>query len=500
MLLCARITSLSFKYSHQELLVDICRRQDRSSGSIKLKEDGREKLKEYEKEKEDMTQSLPIKSQLQTKPRIKTQIDAQTGLERKRKLKLKLKERKLQRQKISILKKKKKKSRKSSKKNVTDKLLRSSYSTSTSLAGKEVANWAVSTKDLSQLSFSRRKSSKVIVTMLKRRSQPAGNFVLFHTLLQRQRRAEDILDERTSETLRNKSIKNISIHSPIHLRPTNDNDFGYYLAGLIDGDGHFSKKESPQLVIVFNEKDASLAYWIKGKLGYGNVYKVKNKQAVILVVAKREGLIKVIKLINGKTRSQSKCDQINKNVLSSTSKEWSLAVKDFSFHLNTNSNLNDYWLAGFSDADASFQIKLVNQKDKGKIEVRLNFQIDQKQSELLLVIKRFFGGYIGYRKSQDTYYYGSTSFGSAKKVIEYFDRFHLLSSKHVNFLKWRKAYVLILNREHLTDSGLKKITNIKKTMNSYDTTPVSVDTDLNSTDLNPSDPYDTSVPSDLSDT
>jgi hypothetical protein len=65
----------------------------------------------------------------------------------------------------------------------------------------------------------------------------------------------------------------------------------------------------------------------------------------------------------------------------------------------------------------------------------LNFQIDQKKDNLLLLIKDFLGGNIGYRENQDTYYYGSTSFGSAKNVINYFDEFHLLSSKHINFLK-----------------------------------------------------------------
>jgi hypothetical protein len=35
----------------------------------------------------------------------------------------------------------------------------------------------------------------------------------------------------------------------------------------------------------------------------------------------------------------------------------------------------------------------------------------------LILIREFLGGNIGYRKNQDTYYYGSTSFGSAKKVI-----------------------------------------------------------------------------------
>jgi hypothetical protein len=70
-----------------------------------------------------------------------------------------------------------------------------------------------------------------------------------------------------------------------------------------------------------------------------------------------------------------------------------------------------------------------------KTEVRLNFQIDQKKNYLLILIKNLLGGNIGYRKNQDTYYYGSTSFGSAKKVINYFDNFHLLSSKYVNYLK-----------------------------------------------------------------
>ena len=81
------------------------------------------------------------------------------------------------------------------------------------------------------------------------------------------------------------------------------------------------------------------------------------------------------------------------------------------------------------------------------------------------MIKDFLGGNIGYRKSQDTYYYGSTSFGSARKVVNYFDEYHLQSSKHLNYLKWRKAYLLIQNKEHLNDQGFKQIIKLKNTMN-----------------------------------
>jgi hypothetical protein len=294
---------------------------------------------------------------------------------------------------------------------------------------------------------------KVIVTKLKQRSQFAGNFINL------------LFSESTSETLRDKSIiKKISVHVPTHLKPNNDSNFGHYLAGLIDGDGHFSS--AAQLVIVFNKLDAFLAYYIKSRIGYGNVYKVKNKKAVILVISKRIGIIKVLNLINGKIRHKNKLDQIKNNIFSKPYFENFEKDLITLFTLNTTNNLNNYWLAGFADADASFQIKLITRNNK--TEVRLNFQIDQKKNDLLILIKNLLGGNIGYRKNQDTYYYGSTSFGSAKKVINYFDNFHLLSSKYVNYLKWRKAYIIIQNKEHLTSLGITKITKIKESMNRED--------------------------------
>lgn len=68
-------------------------------------------------------------------------------------------------------------------------------------------------------------------------------------------------------------------------------------------------------------------------------------------------------------------------------------------------------------------------------EIRLNYQVDQKTSFILEQIKNEFGGYVGYRSSQDTYYYGSTSIKSADNLVNYFDQFNQLSSKHLNYLK-----------------------------------------------------------------
>lgn len=271
----------------------------------------------------------------------------------------------------------------------------------------------------------------------------------------------------TSETVRDgivvnsEHVKHISQHVHKHMKPLNNEQLGHYLAGLIDGDGHFSKIQ--QLVLVFSSPDAFLAYYLKNKLGYGNVKKVKDKNAYLLIISKKEGILKVLDLINGKLRTKHRFDQVINNVLNHTKYK----DLDINFTMNTSNNLYNHWLAGFSDADGSFQIKITNRITRSKPEIRLNFQIDQKNNIILNLIRNFLGGNIGYRKSQETYYYGSTSFGSAMKVTDYFDKFNLQSRKHISYLRWRKVYTLIQNKEHLTEKGLVKILIIKDLLNRH---------------------------------
>lgn len=304
-----------------------------------------------------------------------------------------------------------------------------------------------------------------IVKKLKQGSKSAGNNILYSKI----NNLLTIYNVGTSETLRDETIlntenvKSISIHVPSHIKPINDTQLGHYLAGLIDGDGHFSSKQ--QLVIAFNSSDSSLAYYLKKQIGYGSVHKVKNKNAVILVVAAIKGMEKVISLINGKLRKNDKLDQIKNNILNNTN--FINFSNRINISLNNSNDLNNLWLAGFSDADASFQIKLICRNNQ--TEVRLNFQVYQKKKDILVLIKNTLGGNIGYRSNKDTYYYGSTSFGSARKVLDYFDKYHLLSTKHVNYLKWRKAYIIIQNKDHLSKKGLDKITKIKNTLNKLST-------------------------------
>jgi|GEM_PF-3243155 hypothetical protein len=106
-----------------------------------------------------------------------------------------------------------------------------------------------------------------------------------------------------------KNLLPISEHVPNRNHLT-DNEFGYFLAGLIEGDGWFGYK---QLYIIFAEKDTSLAYYIKKRVGHGNVYKIKDKKAVRYICKNKPGLLIILSLINGKLLSNSKYDQVIKH-------------------------------------------------------------------------------------------------------------------------------------------------------------------------------------------
>lgn len=62
-------------------------------------------------------------------------------------------------------------------------------------------------------------------------------------------------------------------------KPTNLKEFAYFLAGLIDADGHINKKE---LAITFHANDISVAYYLKKVIGHGSIGQLKKKVPIIL--------------------------------------------------------------------------------------------------------------------------------------------------------------------------------------------------------------------------
>ena len=99
----------------------------------------------------------------------------------------------------------------------------------------------------------------------------------------------------------------ISDHLTKHKKPETDEEFGYYLAGLIEGDGYFGDH---RFEISYHIEDISSAYYIKKRIGYGNVLFLKNKNSVRYVLRHKAGLLKFLSLVNGKFLGQNNIDQL----------------------------------------------------------------------------------------------------------------------------------------------------------------------------------------------
>jgi hypothetical protein len=84
-------------------------------------------------------------------------------------------------------------------------------------------------------------------------------------------------------------------------------EFAYYLTGLIEGDGNIyvpkNQKYASTISISFKSKDYPLIAAIQAKLGIGNIYKIKGKNAYIYTIGNLQGLIKLVNIINGKMRT-----------------------------------------------------------------------------------------------------------------------------------------------------------------------------------------------------
>jgi hypothetical protein len=104
-------------------------------------------------------------------------------------------------------------------------------------------------------------------------------------------------------------METISDHIPSHLKPKTFEELGYYLAGLIEGDGYFGDH---RFEIAFHENDTFLAYFIKKEIGFGSILSLKNKRSVRYVLRHSEGLRKVLILVNGKFLCNAKINQLLK--------------------------------------------------------------------------------------------------------------------------------------------------------------------------------------------
>lgn len=191
----------------------------------------------------------------------------------------------------------------------------------------------------------------------------------------------------------------------------NNNQLGYYLAGLIEADGSIivpqkNSKNTPTISISFNIIDKPLALCIKGRLGYGSLEEIIENNAIKLIIRGKYNILNIVSLINGKFRTpkieklHSLISYINNMWLNSEEKiilfgldtspsprpegagGWSRCTEGSFWTPPTASSFDkNSWLAGFSDGDANININITwpeNSKN-GYGQIRLTFELVQSR-------------------------------------------------------------------------------------------------------------------------
>jgi len=269
-----------------------------------------------------------------------------------------------------------------------------------------------------------------------------------------------------SLNIKNLLFKNYSINSKFKNK---DLILGYYLAGLIEGDGYISinNKNKVILGITFNIKDLYLAEKVLNYLEQGFIVKRKTN-SIELRFTSVKVLNKIINLVNGKFRTP-KIDQLYK-LIDWMNKNHSMNISKLS--LDNSPLFNNSWLAGFIDADGHFYIRysLKQLQCKFSLEQRMIYPKTQESFKPILDQICFFFNVnliirnrLNYKNSY--YIIKIENQNSTQILIDYLNNNSLFSSKYLDFLDWKKAFNQIKNKTHLTDQGRNIVFSAKKNMN-----------------------------------
>lgn len=139
--------------------------------------------------------------------------------------------------------------------------------------------------------------------------------------------------------------------------------------------------------------------------------------------------------------------------------------------------LSDSWVQAFVDGEGSFQFTISNTVNRGKPYLALNSTLEVAQSNhdvgILNALIEFFGN--GYLKPK----YDINDIEAAKAsrivnrfvinqnsvVIDFFDKYPLLTRKELDYLDWKKLIKLKKEGAHHTSEGLQEMRDIKTSMN-----------------------------------
>lgn len=131
-------------------------------------------------------------------------------------------------------------------------------------------------------------------------------------------------------------------------------------------------------------------------------------------------------------------------------------------------NISPDWVCGFVDGEGCFYVGFYKHPEMtAGYQVLPEFRVVQhyRDIKVLYALKRFFRCGVVRKNLQDRYEYRVRKIEHLLKIIEFFEKHPLKTSKNINFKKFAKIVRLMEKKEHLEKEGVKKIIRIAIQMN-----------------------------------
>ncbi len=246
--------------------------------------------------------------------------------------------------------------------------------------------------------------------------------------------------------------KNCSLDITNNVCKIASKEFNQWLAGLIDGDGHFllSKKGSARLYIVMDIRDKKALYDIMHRFG-GSINTIANANALRYNLSNKKGLISLIHAVNGEIRNPTRLLQLHKFCV-----KYNIQLiypKPLTF--------NNGWFSGFLDSDGSIYFNSVS----GQVFISAT----QKNIYLLEPLINIYGGRVD----------PSNAKGSAFKYIiyrktelfniidNYFVKYPLRTLKHNRMILIKEFFNVRLSKNNQDVLKLKNWVEFKDKWEKY---------------------------------
>ena len=292
-----------------------------------------------------------------------------------------------------------------------------------------------------------------------------------------------------TKVISKEDINQALINRNIIYKNISKDQLGYYLAGLLEGDGHISipalgnttlnRILNPRIVFTSHINNIQLYAYIQSQLGGIGRFQC-NSNIIRYIIGDIKGIELIIKLLHNKLRTPKNLT-FNK-LIKFINEKYNFSFKESK--LDKSNLLNNSWFTGFVEADGNFYIKIIESKSKSetrKISVSENisirFRLDQRLydkstcSTMLPIMeeitKCFSCNLSEYKtlKSGQILSVSITSIDKLKIIIEYFNIYNLLGIKYNDFIDWKEVYQMFIDKKHLTIEGKEKIKLIKSNMN-----------------------------------